>query len=260
MKFFSMLFILLTAAAVANASDINIEVNIPATELTLYKDGMPLFRRRVAIGRGVYPTPTQESFITRIEWNPWWYPPPDAAWAKDAKPTPPGPDNPLGLVKMPLSDEILIHGTNNIYSVGEPASHGCMRMRNKEVTALAWYLQSNLSEKNDPTLKELYHANKHTTYVVKLGTHVPVKLIYKPVVVRDDVLVFYPDYYNRLPRNRKNVIIRALLDVGIDLEFVDDAVLDGIIAHWPPRATRVPVENILRNRQVPSLLDLPDCS
>jgi len=57
-----------------------IEVNIPATELTVYENGHPLFKRRVAIGQGVYPTPEQESYITKIEWNPWWYPP-ESDWA-----------------------------------------------------------------------------------------------------------------------------------------------------------------------------------
>lgn len=212
---------------------VSIEVNIPATEMTLYEGGNPLFRRRIAIGSGVYPTPEQESAIKRIEWNPWWYPPPDAPWAKGAKPEPPGPGNPLGLVKMPLSDAIMFHGTNKDWSVGHPASHGCMRMHNRDVTAIAWYLQERFSEKRDPALLDLYRKNRGTTYPVVLTMPVPVRLSYRPVVARDDVVAFYPDHYRRVAGKQKAAVITALVRSGYELSVFDDAALASIAKEWP---------------------------
>ena len=64
-----------------------------------------------------------------MERNPWWYPPPDAPWAKGAKPIPPGPGNPLGTRWMGLSAPgVGIHGTPDPASLGYSASHGCIRM------------------------------------------------------------------------------------------------------------------------------------
>jgi len=61
--------------------------------------------------------------------NPWWRPP-DSDWAKDAKPIPPGPGNPLGTRWMGLDAAAVgIHGTPDAASIGYSASHGCIRMR-----------------------------------------------------------------------------------------------------------------------------------
>jgi lipoprotein-anchoring transpeptidase ErfK/SrfK len=103
--------------------------------LYLYKQvtvGKPVaFVRRfiVATGQAIYPTPVGSFKIVIMERNPWWYPPPDAPWAKGAKPIPPGPGNPLGTRWMGLSAPgVGIHGTPDPASLGYSASHGCIRM------------------------------------------------------------------------------------------------------------------------------------
>jgi lipoprotein-anchoring transpeptidase ErfK/SrfK len=83
----------------------------------------------VATGQPIYPTPLGSFDIIVMERNPWWYPPPDAPWAKGAKPIPPGPGNPLGTRWMGLSAPgVGIHGTPDPASLGYSASHGCIRM------------------------------------------------------------------------------------------------------------------------------------
>ena len=83
----------------------------------------------VATGQPIYPTPTGDFSIIVMERNPWWYPPPDSAWAKGEKPIPPGPGNPLGTRWMGLSaPNVGIHGTPDPASLGYSASHGCIRM------------------------------------------------------------------------------------------------------------------------------------
>jgi len=103
--------------------------------LYLYKQvtfGKPVaFVRRfiVATGQAIYPTPIGDFKIIVMEKNPWWYPPPDAAWAKGESPIPPGPGNPLGTRWMGLSAPgVGIHGTPDPASLGYSASHGCIRM------------------------------------------------------------------------------------------------------------------------------------
>jgi lipoprotein-anchoring transpeptidase ErfK/SrfK len=244
----------------AQRPTVHIEVNIPATEFTLYEDGAPLFVRPVAIGQGIYPTPEQESHIKKIEWNPWWYPPPDAPWAKDEKPTPPGPGNPLGLVKMPLSEAILFHGTNKERSVGRPASHGCMRMLNADATEIAWYLQSHFSSKNDPALRELYKKHSKTTYVVMLDEPVPVRLVYKPVIAREGKLIFYPDYYKKLANAKKKeeAILAVLAANNWSEDKLDRSKVNDLAKHWPPRGTEVPIESLEKSAPPPEIPAKPE--
>jgi lipoprotein-anchoring transpeptidase ErfK/SrfK len=102
-------------------------------KLELY-DGMKLRRTfGVATGESRYPTPLGK-FQIIVKWrNPWWYPP-QSDWAKDAKPIPPGPGNPLGTRWMGISSPAVgIHGTPDPASIGYSVSHGCIRMLIPEV-------------------------------------------------------------------------------------------------------------------------------
>jgi lipoprotein-anchoring transpeptidase ErfK/SrfK len=90
----------------------------------------------VATGSAKYPTPLGEWQIVTMQRNPWWIPP-DSKWAKDAKPIPPGPGNPLGTRWMGLdATAVGIHGTPDAASIGYSASHGCIRMRIPDAEAL----------------------------------------------------------------------------------------------------------------------------
>jgi len=104
-----------------------------ANRLDFY-DGMKLRRTfGVATGQSQYPTPLGAFEIVVMWRNPWWYPP-ASDWAKDAKPIPPGPGNPLGTRWMGISSPAVgIHGTPDAASIGYSASHGCIRMLIPEV-------------------------------------------------------------------------------------------------------------------------------
>ena len=83
----------------------------------------------VATGQSSYPTPIGRFSIVTMQRNPWWYPP-DAEWAQDEEPIPPGPGNPLGTRWMGLNvSAVGMHGTPDAASIGYSASHGCIRMR-----------------------------------------------------------------------------------------------------------------------------------
>ena len=84
----------------------------------------------VATGQPSYPTPLGHFEIVVKQVNPWWYPPPDAEWAKGLEPVPPGPGNPLGTRWMGLSASgVGVHGTDAPWSIGHSESHGCIRMQ-----------------------------------------------------------------------------------------------------------------------------------
>jgi lipoprotein-anchoring transpeptidase ErfK/SrfK len=99
-----------------------------ANTLTLYDGETAVRSFGVATGSAQYPSPAGTWSIVVKQRNPWWRPP-DSDWAKDAKPIPPGPGNPLGTRWMGLSAAAVgIHGTPDPASIGYSASHGCIRM------------------------------------------------------------------------------------------------------------------------------------
>jgi lipoprotein-anchoring transpeptidase ErfK/SrfK len=99
-----------------------------ANVLTLYSGESAVRTFGVATGSAQYPSPAGTWSIVDKQLNPWWRPP-DSEWAKDAKPIPPGPGNPLGTRWMGLSAPgVGIHGTPDDASIGYSASHGCIRM------------------------------------------------------------------------------------------------------------------------------------
>ena len=104
----------------------------------------------VAIGKGSKPTPTGSYTIRKIVWNPAWVPP-DSKWAKGKEPQPPGSkDNPMKLVKIFFKEpDYYIHGTSAVETLGEEASHGCLRMDPDDAYAVARFLMEHGGEPRD---------------------------------------------------------------------------------------------------------------
>jgi len=104
----------------------------------------------ISIGRGSKPTPQGSYQIRKIVWNPAWIPP-DEKWAKDKRPQPPGAkDNPMKLVKIFFKEpDYYIHGTGDVESLGEAASHGCLRMHPDDAYRVARYLMENGGQPRD---------------------------------------------------------------------------------------------------------------
>lgn len=107
-----------------------------SNRLSLYSGPSLVRTFGVATGQSKYPTPLGTFEIVSMQRNPWWLPP-DSDWAKDAKPIPPGPGNPLGTRWMGLTAPgVGIHGTPDAASIGYSASHGCIRMRIPDAESL----------------------------------------------------------------------------------------------------------------------------
>jgi L,D-transpeptidase-like protein len=108
---------------------IHVVADLSARRLSIYQGNTEVESYPVAIGTGSKPTPRGNYTIRKIVWNPAWIPP-DADWAKDKKPQPPGAkENPMKLVKIFFKEpDYYIHGTSAVETLGEEASHGCLRM------------------------------------------------------------------------------------------------------------------------------------
>lgn len=113
-----------------------IVINLPEMRLYYYPpDGKTVEVYAIGVGRDGWETPQGLMKITEKRANPTWTPPAsirkEHAEKGDILPAvvPAGPDNPLGLFAMRLSNpSYLIHGTNKPDGVGMRVSHGCIRM------------------------------------------------------------------------------------------------------------------------------------
>jgi lipoprotein-anchoring transpeptidase ErfK/SrfK len=115
-----------------------LEVSLSQRELVVIERGEIVRTYSIAVGRPNHPTPTGSFRTGDIVWNPTWKPP-DVAWARDLKYQPPGaPANPMQGVKIYFqAPDYFIHGTNDPESIGEAASHGCIRMTTRDAVHLA---------------------------------------------------------------------------------------------------------------------------
>ena len=128
--------VMLMAAAEAMAQENNssrvarrIVVSIPDRKLAVLEGERIVRIFDTAVGAPKSPSPTGVYQIVNSIADPTWY--------TKGKVVPPGKCNPLGTRWLGLSRKGYgIHGTNRPDSIGHNASHGCIRMRNREVEEL----------------------------------------------------------------------------------------------------------------------------
>lgn len=116
--------------------------DLGARTMSVVENGEVVRSYGIAIGRPSHPTPTGSFRTGAIVWNPGWTPPP-SEWARDLEPKSPGdPSNPMQGVKIYFDPPYyFIHGTNDPSSIGEAASHGCIRMTEGDAVSLARQIQ-----------------------------------------------------------------------------------------------------------------------
>jgi lipoprotein-anchoring transpeptidase ErfK/SrfK len=101
-------------------------VSLEDRKLALLEDGQVKKVYTVAVGKPTTPSPSGTFTIARRVKNP--------SYSHNGKTVLPGPGNPVGTRWMGLSVKGYgIHGTNEPKSIGKAASHGCIRMAQKDL-------------------------------------------------------------------------------------------------------------------------------
>jgi L,D-transpeptidase ErfK/SrfK len=170
-------------------------VNIP--ELQLYDFNVSRTAPEVfalAVGDEMDPTLVGSFRVGPKRENPAWNVPESIRAERPGLPAvvPPGPDNPLGPFWMTVGNTSYgIHGTNNRWSIGREATHGCLRLYNDEIA-------------------RLYARTRRGT---------PIRILYQTVKLgRRGAIVYveaHPDRYQRDPQRLENALAR-LGALGID--------------------------------------------
>ena len=109
-------------------------VSLVDRKLAVIQDGEVIATFQVAVGADITPSPTGEfKVVSRVK-NPTYYHPGNVI--------PAGKNNPLGTRWLGISQKGYgIHGTNAPGSIGRAASHGCIRLRNRDMEKLFTLVQ-----------------------------------------------------------------------------------------------------------------------
>ncbi len=199
----------------AQPDPLRLELNIPTSRLVVYRGSTLLRTYPVSVGMRGHDTPHGQYSISHAEWNPWWRPP-EREWARGEKDTPPGPNNPMGRVKLYFQPLYFIHGTPDHENIGRPASHGCIRMLNKDVIALARLIHEQAAPSVTPKEIDGILARSSRTRRVDFQESIPFLISYNPIAIEDGVLRVYPDVYRRNAVHSEGVY-QALLAAGYDI-------------------------------------------
>jgi L,D-transpeptidase ErfK/SrfK len=104
-------------------------VSIPDRQLAVLVNGIVVAGFPIAVGADESPSPTGEFTIVNRVSNPTYY--------HEGVVIPAGKGNPVGTRWVGLSQKGYgIHGTNAPKSIGRAASHGCIRLRNRDMEKL----------------------------------------------------------------------------------------------------------------------------
>jgi hypothetical protein len=114
-----------------------ITVSRPEFKLRFFVDFKLAKAYRISVGQIGFETPSGLYRVRNKAVNPSWFVP-NRPWAGDlaGEIVPPGPDNPIKARWMGIYDGAGIHGTDATYSIGQSASHGCIRMLIPDVIEL----------------------------------------------------------------------------------------------------------------------------
>jgi lipoprotein-anchoring transpeptidase ErfK/SrfK len=218
------------AAGDTLAAELRLVVNVAAGRMDVWEGDSLAVTYPVSVGLPTFATPTGSHRIQRVTWNPWWNPPPDAAWARGREPERPGNGNPMGRVKLFFrGPDYYIHGTQAVRALGRPASHGCIRMANRDVMELARRIHAVATPQVSGTTLDRLAANAQATREIALPRRVRLDVVYHLAEVRNGKLELHPDVYRRGGDALAEARV-ALMDAGWDPRRIDAAQVRALTA------------------------------
>jgi lipoprotein-anchoring transpeptidase ErfK/SrfK len=211
--------------------DLRITINVPAFQLTLWQGDKEVQTYPIAVGRKEYPLPSGHRTAREIVLNPDWVPP-DSDWVREEK-VEPGepieagdPKNPLGDVKIPLGDGILIHEAKPS-DLGKLVSHGCARMVEKDLVDLVEKIATAQDLQLTPDeLKKIIATDERKN--VGLKKPIAVDVSYDTAVVEGGKLHVYSDVYGQ-KTDQAGEVRNTLAESGVPGERLDDATIKAML-------------------------------
>lgn len=231
------------AATQPEAARLRIVVNTAARRLYVYENGERTRTYKVAVGMRGHRTPTGRYSISRVVWNPWWRPP-ARKWAAGHKDTPPGPNNPMGRVKMYFRNLYYIHGTPYEGSLGRAVSHGCVRMANEDAIALARLVHEYGGGASSSTIDRLVR-NSRMTRTIWLKRRIPVEIVSWSASVEDGRLELYGWQGSFEREEIWRHALGALREAGFDMAELDRERLRDLVEISRRAPVSAPLEELV---------------
>lgn len=222
---------------------LHIVLNVAGNRMFVYEDGVRTHSYTVSVGLRGYETPAGEYRIRQVIWNPWWHPP-DSPWARGRTVERPGPDNPMGRVKLHFSELYYIHGTPEAEALGDPASRGCVRMRNSDVIELTRLIHSYASPQVNPELLDELEAAPTQTRTIRLQRPVRFSAHYEVATVENGFLVIYPDIYGLMKKELRDQVELKLEENGVDLRRVNREHLERLVEKGGTRRVAISLDTL----------------
>ena len=223
-------------------------LNVAGNRLHVYEEGERTRTYKVSVGMRGYETPAGDYMIRDVIWNPWWHPP-NSAWARGRKPEPPGAANPMGRVKLNFAPLLYIHGTVDWQALGEPSSHGCVRMLNRDLIELTRLVHEYATPRiSEQTLDQLAETPSMTRRIV---LQKPVKFTaeYNVATVDNGFLIIYPDHYGMVKKQVRAQVDRALKENGVDPRRVRSERLDELVEKSSTRRVAISLDSLVVQRR-----------
>jgi hypothetical protein len=129
-------------------------------------------------------------------------------------------------VKLFFTNLYYIHGTPDEKSIGSAASHGCVRMRNADVIALARLLHERGAAAPSLNIDNILKGRNTST--ARFRQTIPLTIRYDPIVVDGSDIRIYPDLYARSAVHPE-AVYQALLAAGYDVGSVDRAEVRALL-------------------------------
>lgn len=180
------------------------ELNIPEFQSRIYQlygaDTLLIDVWPNVLGKPSTKTYTGHYEAFRLRNWPSWK---DPESGDSVRPTPPGPNNPLGLFVVHYDENSLryFHGTNKNYLLKNEyraLSHGCVRNDNNNIEKMKEFICKKVVVSRD--LTDWIGSKRSMTYELKEEDKFPVRIVYRTYDVnRDtngDYVVFFKDVYS----------------------------------------------------------------
>lgn len=180
------------------------ELNIAAFQSNLYQifqnDTILIDTWPNVVGKPSTKTYTGHYSAFRLRNWPFWK---DPEAGDSVRPTPPGPNNPLGLFVVHYDENSLryFHGTNKNYLLKDEyraLSHGCVRNLNANIAKMKEFIVKRIIKSDD--LSGWLDSKRSMTYEISESDRFPVRIIYKTFDIDYDeygyYVIFYKDVYN----------------------------------------------------------------
>ena len=217
--------------------DTRLLVNIPDFRMDLYVDGELRGSWPIAIGYPEFPLPTGLRHAKTAIFNPTWTPP-NESWVRASSSVEPyktipggDPNNPLGIIKIPIGLPSLIHSGKSQSVIGTFGSHGCIGLTDSQMREFVKVLADATGANINDSVIAHYKKNRSTTKNIPLGGGIPVEIRYETMRVVDGKLEIYRDVYD-YNTNTEELLTKTLATYGVSMSSLADTkkkeILDGL--------------------------------